>query len=96
MELSILGLHEAMLVAHVAAVTVGGRQYAVAALAAGQRGVPSDGRSGLAGGLALHWGCAGHEGQGWAPPPPGWHTLPDRSFAAGATSFVVMPSLPPE
>ncbi len=35
-------------------------------------------------GIAAHWGCVRHEGAGWEPPPPGWHTLPDASFGAGA------------
>ncbi len=34
-------------------------------------------------GLMLHWGCVRHEGEGWGPPPAGWHTVPDRSFGAG-------------
>jgi hypothetical protein len=81
MELGISGVHEGALVAHVAAVTVAGRHYGVVALAAGEKG-RTDGEGGLKG-LALHWGCAAHEGQGWAPPPAGWHTIPARSFSAG-------------
>jgi hypothetical protein len=65
--------------AHAAAVDVNGRAYAVLSLAAGE--LQPEG--GLAG-LTLHWGCVQHEGQAWAPPPPGWHTIPDRSFPAGA------------
>ena len=35
-------------------------------------------------GITAHWGCVRREGAGWEPPPPGWHTLPDASFGAGA------------
>ena len=49
-----------------------------AALAAGERQP-----EGNLAGLTLHWGCVRHEGEGWGPPPAGWHTIPDRSFGAG-------------
>ncbi len=84
MELGISGVHDGALVAHVAAVTVAGRHYGVVALAAGEKG-RTDGDGSL-NALTLHWGCAGHEGQGWAPPPAGWHTVPARSFSAGSPS----------
>ena len=51
-----------------------------AALAAGERRP-----AGSLAGLTLHWGCVRHEGEGWGPPPAGWHTIPDRSFGAGDT-----------
>ena len=51
----------------------------MAAMAAGEA-FPEDALRGL----AAHWGCVRHEGAGWEPPPPGWHTLPDASFGAGA------------
>ena len=82
MELGISGLHEAVMVAHVAAVSLKGRHYGVVAMAAGEQGRTEE-VGGLSG-LTLHWGCAGHEGQGWAPPPAGWHTVPARSFSAGS------------
>lgn len=49
-----------------------------AAMAAGERQP-----EGNLAGLMLHWGCVRHEGEGWGPPPAGWHTIPDRSFGAG-------------
>ena len=51
-----------------------------AVLAAGERRP-----EGSLAGLTLHWGCVRHEGEGWGPPPAGWHTIPDRSFGAGDT-----------
>ena len=90
MELGIPSLPGATLVAHAAAVSVSGRPYALAALAVGgpeggdaAGGAAAGGTRALTG-LALHWGCAAREGEGWAPPPAGWHTVPDRSYAAGA------------
>lgn len=44
-------------------------------------------------GLTLHWGCVRHEGEGWEPPPAGWHTVPDRSFGAGAAALHYRKSL---
>ncbi|CAK0757182.1 hypothetical protein CVIRNUC_002519 [Coccomyxa viridis] len=77
-EAVIAGLADCSVVAHTALACVSDRQYAVAVLAAGER--RPEGR--LAG-LTLHWGCVRHEGEGWGPPPAGWHTIPDRSFGAG-------------
>ena len=51
-----------------------------AALVAGERRP-----EGSLAGLTLHWGCVRHEGEGWGPPPAGWHTIPDKSFGAGDT-----------
>lgn len=70
---------DATLVARVAAVQLGGKRYAVAAIAVGEA-FPEGGL----GGVALYWGCVRHEGAGWEPPPAGWHTVPDASYGAGA------------
>ncbi|BDA43844.1 Alpha-glucan water dikinase, chloroplastic at C-terminar half [Coccomyxa sp. Obi] len=83
-EVAISGLKDCTLVVRVAAAVIGGRPYAVAALAAGGPEDDSEGgpQVGLAG-VTMHWGCVAREGDGWAPPPPGWHTIPDKSFSAG-------------
>ena len=44
MELGISGLHEAVMVAHVAAVSLKGRHYGVVAMAAGEQGRTEEGR----------------------------------------------------
>lgn len=33
--------------------------------------------------LIAHWAVSKGAGQPWAPPPPGWHTHPDKSYDAG-------------
>lgn len=87
--MAISGLQERTLVTHVAAASIGRRPYAVAALVAGgQEGGPQGDQQGGLAGLTMHWGCVAREGDGWAPPPAGWHTIPDKSFAAGAASVL--------
>ena len=78
----------AALVVHVAAVSMGGRHYGVAALVAGERYM-----TGALEGATLHWSCARSAGLGWDPPPPGWHTVPARSFPAGASARCKMRSV---
>lgn len=77
-EAQISGLANCMLAAHCATAVIDGRAYAVLSLAAGELQP-----EGALAGLTLHWGCTQHACQPWAPPPAGWHTIPDRSFAAG-------------
>ncbi|CAL8469831.1 g9373 [Coccomyxa elongata] len=83
-EVAISGMQKCTLVVRVAAALIGGRPYVVAALAAGGPEEDAEGgpQVGLAG-VTMHWGCVAREGDGWAPPPAGWHTIPDKSFSAG-------------
>ena len=65
------------LTAHVASVKAEGKSYAVVAVAMGVCGGPE------LEGVVLHWACVSGQGQEWEQPPPGWHTDPDYSQAAG-------------
>ena len=72
-ELSVPSLPGATLVVRVAAVTVSGRHYAVAALVVGEHWGENAGGAAAAEGsalaeLTLHWGCARREREGGAPP----------------------------
>ena len=77
-QVGMAGVEGALLVARVAAAVVGGKRFAVAAIAIGER-FPE----GALEGTVMHWGCSNRPGGGWDPPPPGWHTLPPVSFPAG-------------
>ncbi|KAK9860996.1 hypothetical protein WJX84_011575 [Apatococcus fuscideae] len=67
------------LAAEISAAEVGGKQYAVLAIA-----ISEEAGKGQLAGTHLHWGCTEKAGGGWKAPPAGWHTDPNVSHPKGS------------